>query len=61
MRLPMKISRRPTPPPRPTAPSRPSRLVTADTALARARSREWASGGTGTAVIGSFLKKKLQL
>ena len=31
----MKISRKPTPPPRPTAPSRPSRLVTANTALAR--------------------------
>jgi hypothetical protein len=31
----MKISRKPTPPPRPTAPSRPSKLVTADTALAR--------------------------
>jgi hypothetical protein len=32
----MKISRKPTPP-RPTAPSRPSRLVTADMALARAK------------------------
>jgi hypothetical protein len=30
----MKISRKPTPPPRATAPSRPSRLVTADTAFA---------------------------
>ena len=33
----MKISRKPTPRPRPTAPSQPSRLVTADTALARAK------------------------
>ena len=33
----MKISRKPTPPPRPTAPSRPSRLVTADTSLAGAQ------------------------
>ncbi len=32
----MKISRKPTPRPRPTAPSQPPRLVTADTALARA-------------------------
>jgi hypothetical protein len=41
----MKISRKPTPPPRPTAPSRPSRLVTADTALARAKISGMGLGG----------------
>jgi hypothetical protein len=40
----MKISRKPTPP-RPTAPSRPSRLVTADTALARAKISGMGLGG----------------
>jgi len=41
----MKISRKPTPPPRPTAPSRPPRSVTADAALARAKISEMGLGG----------------
>jgi hypothetical protein len=41
----MKISRKLTPPRRPTAPSRPSRLVTADTAFARAKISGMGLGG----------------
>ena len=40
----MKISRKPTRP-RPTAPSRPSRLVTADTALAHGKISGMGLGG----------------
>jgi hypothetical protein len=41
----MKISRKPTPPPRPTAPSRPPWSVTADAALARAKISGMGLGG----------------